>query len=298
MILLTGASGFIGKHILKKLIEKVGKDNVVAFTSTPINDCKYVLHNNYEFNDDFFENSEFTNIKSVIHAGAFTPKSGSESNKVSESFTNINSTLKLIEALPISVENFIFLSTLDVYSISNEKIAEESQVNPVSLYGLSKLYCERMLESWAKEKNKQLSILRIGHVYGPGEEMYKKIIPVTMNRLLDNMSPQIWGEGNELRSFIYIDDVVKMIIKSLEVIKYEGPINIVSQTAASIKEIVETIIEISGVDISPDYIESNAKPRDLVFDNTKMKKILDVETFNLKNGLMNEWSYMKKIHAK
>jgi len=298
MILLTGASGFIGKHILKKLIEKVGKDNVVAFTSTPINDCKYVLHNNYKFNDDFFENSEFTNIKSVIHAGAFTPKSGSESNKVSESFTNINSTLKLIEALPISVENFIFLSTLDVYSISNEKIAEESQVNPVSLYGLSKLYCERMLESWAKEKNKQLSILRIGHVYGPGEEMYKKIIPVTMNRLLDNMSPQIWGEGNELRSFIYIDDVVKMIIKSLEVIKYEGPINIVSQTAASIKEIVETIIEISGVDISPDYIESNAKPRDLVFDNTKMKKILDVETFNLKNGLMNEWSYMKKIHAK
>ena len=57
--------------------------------------------------------------------------------------------------------------------------------------------------------------LRIGHVYGPGEEEYKKVIPITIKKILDNKPLQLWGDGSDLRSFIFIDDVVNSIVKSL-----------------------------------------------------------------------------------
>lgn len=295
MILVTGATGFIGKHLLDTLVQKEGKENVLAFGSKPIVNVDYLLHNNYKIKPGFFENEGYNNLKTIIHAGAYTPKNGSEANDINKSFSNIESTFNLINALPDSVEHFIFLSTLDVYGECDTILNEQSYVNPVSLYAQSKRYCEQMIEAWAINKNKNISILRIGHVFGPGEEAYKKIIPVTISRLLKNMAPQIWGEGNDLRSFIYIDNVVELIIKSLAVNTYEGPVNIVSERAITINALVNLLIEISGLKIKPEHLPSNAKVRNLVFDASKMKRLLGAEFTDLKKGLTGEWNYMNNL---
>jgi len=293
MLLLTGASGFIGKHLLLLLIEKYGKENIICLTSHPISECRYLLHNNYHFENDFFVENGFENIETIIHAGAFTPKKGSEANNVQLSNSNIFNTSKLLNATLPNIKKFIYLSTLDVYD--NEAVISENTLEkPVSLYGYSKLYSEKMVESWGKEYNKSVQVLRIGHVYGPGEEAYQKIIPVTINNILLQNPIQIWGTGEELRSFIYIKDIVTAIINSIDLKEDVGVINLVGSTPISINDLVNTIKLISNKEITIEKISTEKKGRDLVFDSSKMNTFLLKKETYLEEGLKEEFEYMKK----
>lgn len=294
MILLTGATGFIGCHLLNALVEKFGKDNVLSLTSVPNSQSQYLLHNNYQFNRSFFADNGYADkIKIIIHAGAFTPKSVADANKWKECNSNIHNTEKLLDAELPALEKVIFMSTIDVYGKA-ELLSETSPIDPISLYGWSKLYCEKLIEAWSKAANKQYQILRVGHVYGPGEEAYKKIIPITISKIIAGQSLQMWGEGNELRSFIYIDDLVKAIIASINLDNQNGPINLVSGTSISIKQLVEKLIEISKKPVTIEKVEASAQPRDMVFDNTKMNALLTQEV-SLDEGLTSEWNYMMNL---
>ena len=175
MILLTGATGFVGGHLLDALVDTFGSENIVALTSKPITKCRFLLHNGYSYVDDFFIKTDFADIDTIIHAGAFIPKSGAESNDILNCNSNILSTTRLITSTLHKIQKFIFLSTIDVYGCANT-ITEDTVTEPISLYGYSKLYCEKLITIWATQKSLNHQILRIGHVYGPGEEKYKKII--------------------------------------------------------------------------------------------------------------------------
>lgn len=293
MLLLTGASGFIGKHLLSLLIEKNGKANTVCLTSQPITECKYLLHNNYHFESDFFVKNGFQNIDTIIHAGAFTPKKGSEANNIQLSNSNIFNTNKLLNATLPNLKKIIYISTLDVYD--NESIISENTLEkPASLYGHSKLYSEKIVESWGKENNKSVQILRIGHVYGPGEEAYQKIIPATIQNILAKKPIQIWGTGEELRSFIYIKDIVTAIVNSINLKEDAGVINLVGNRSISINDLVNIIKQISNEDVTIEKIPAEKKGRDFVFDSSKMNTFLLPKETSLEEGLKEEFEYMKK----
>jgi UDP-glucose 4-epimerase len=295
MILLTGASGFIGSALLDKLIDKYGAANILALTSSPIDKCRYLLHNNYNISPDSFINSDFDNIDTIIHAGAFTPKQSTEANEYLKCNSNIINTEVLLKLGFPNLKRFIFLSTLDVYALS-DIIDEDSLVAPVSLYGHSKVYCEKMITSWANKENVLHQILRIGHVYGPGEEHYQKAIPVMIKKILNKESIQIFGSGEDIRSFIYIDNVIVAIIRSLDLEVFDGPINIVSGKQINIKSLAQLLIQTADVDINLEFIENhNTSRRDIIFDNSKMKRYLLSEETDLSVGLKNEYKYMKSL---
>src|SRR5689334_20381319 len=109
MILVTGVSGFIGKHLLAALVREYGKDNVVALTSKPTSMCPYILHQNYTFDTDYFVKKGYLSIRTIIHAGAFTPKGTSESNDWKQSFSNINNTQKVLQLQLPELQKFVFL---------------------------------------------------------------------------------------------------------------------------------------------------------------------------------------------
>lgn len=297
MILLTGASGFIGRHLLSALIHTYGKENVLALTSAPVEGCQYLLHNNYTFHPEYLtENKIAAQTDTIIHAGAFTPKTGNRANDWSACNSNIFSTHQLLSAGLPALKKVIYLSTLDVYG-SDEIISENSPVQPLSLYGESKLYSEKMIAAWAEEVHKTYQILRVGHVYGPGEEAYQKIIPVTINKLLQNERPQIWGTGDEVRSFIYITDIVSAILEAIKLSENAGVINITGGNKITVNELVNKLVLLNGKNLHPERIQSGTKGRDLIFDNTKMKKLLLPEETPFDTGLFEEWQYMKKLKA-
>lgn len=297
MILLTGASGFIGKHLLAALIERYGKDNVIALTSAPLTGANYMLHHDYSFGDDYFLTTNFgDHIHTVIHAGAFTPKSGKQANEIKKCNSNIFTADKLLSAHLPGLEKIIYLSTLDIYGQS-DVISENSLIQPVSLYGESKWYVEKMVSAWANTNNKTHQILRVGHVYGPGEEVYQKIIPVTINKLLKGELLQIWGTGNEVRSFIYIKDIVSAILQAVELTISIGPVNLVGDQKITITGLVNKLVALSGKKTSIELIPVDVPGRNLVFDNSKMKEFLLSHETLLDEGLEEEWKYMKNLQA-
>lgn len=294
MILVTGATGFIGRHLMKGLINKYGKDNILALTSRPIEGCAYLLHRDYTFQQGFFVNAGFSKIDTIIHAGAFIPKQAAEVNDLLSCNRNIFNTSVLLNAEFPQLNKFIFISTVDVYG-TNDLISEESIPDPVSLYGHSKLYCEKMVGAWANNSGVTCQILRLGHVYGAGEEAYQKIIPITFRRLRNREEISLWGSGDELRSFIYVDDVVTAILNSLALQRSIGVVNIAGSERISINDLLNKLILISGINSEIVRVPHETSGRHLIFDNSKMKKYLLEKETPMNEGLMAEWRCMQDL---
>lgn len=290
-ILLTGASGFIGGKLLAALIEKYGSNAVIALTSKKITGVNCLIYKS--FSDFGLDSDCFNEITHVIHAGAFIPKDAQQANNINMCFESINYTKVFLSYEFKSLLKLINISTIDVYASIEDELSEGSKVEPVSLYGSSKLYCEEMVKAFSAQRNISYMNLRIGHVYGPGEEKYKKVLPVAIKNIIENNPVELWGDGSDLRSFIFIEDVIESILNSLEVSEENLDINVVSGNSVSIHDLLHKIIEVSGKQVQLHKRSSNHKKRDLVFDNSLLLKILLKEETDLMQGLKIEYDYIK-----
>ena len=293
-VLLTGATGFIGNQILLSLIKKYGAESVVVLSSSKIASVNCVVYrsvHNFET-----EEGAFDDITHLIHAGAFTPKDASQADDMAACSSNIEYTKNLLSHKFKALSRILNLSTLDVYAPTADKLSENSLVRPISLYGSSKLYCEEMVKSFSERRNTSFINLRIGHVYGPGEEKYKKVLPIAIENILNDKQVELWGDGSDLRSFIFIDDVIESIMNALIVLKSNIDINVTSGKAVSILELLNTLKSVSSKSIKIKSRESNHAKRNLVFDNAfLLQTVLKKET-DLEYGLKVEYEYMKSIH--
>jgi UDP-glucose 4-epimerase len=289
-ILITGAGGFVGSHLLAKAALIFGSENVVALTSKEIPGYKCIISE--QQNLTALNNQVFSDIEVLIHAGAFTPKNAQQANCVDSCNQNITYTAQLLGFSFDSLKKVLYTSTLDVYGESN-CISESTETKPSTLYGASKLYCEHMIRAFGVNRGISTQVLRLGHIYGPGEEKYQKMLPLTIkNVLLDNLV-EIWGDGTELRSFIYIDDVISSIINAIEFNEEVGVINVVGGISQSIRELVERIIALSGKSIEISFRETASRGKDFVFDNRLLKRTLLEKETDFESGLEIEYRYMK-----
>jgi UDP-glucose 4-epimerase len=285
---MTGTSGFIGSRLLQTARAMYG-DNVTAFSSHPSEGNHIVYANRTDFSLAPAELALVEDANVLIHAGAFIPKCGTEANQIKSCNSNIAFTEELL-ALPWrNLKKIIFLSTVDVYNNFDCPISEATLTVPTTLYGMSKLYCERMMSLHAAERGIAIQVLRIGHVYGPGEEQYVKVIPKAIERIIAGGDVELWGEGEELRSFIYISDVVTAILKAVELQEEPGVINVVGGNVISIRDLLEKLIAIGGRQTKIVQQEFSGTRRDLVFDNTKLKRYLLPEESDFTTGLKMEF---------
>jgi UDP-glucose 4-epimerase len=295
-MIITGTSGFIGSRLLQAARAFYGND-VTSFSSLPAEGSQIVYRDIEDFGLNPDELALVHETEVLIHAGAFTPKKGIDANQLAGCNRNIAFTEKLL-ALPFSrLKKIIFLSTIDVYANVEGNVSEDSPTLPATLYGLSKLYCERMVTSYAATHGFDSQVLRIGHVYGPGEEKYSKVLPKAIKSIVSGEDVELWGEGTELRSFIYIDDVVTSILKAVQLQEQVGVINVVSGNAISIRDLLKKLIIIGGRHTGIVQREFSGVTRDLVFDNTKLRHFLLPEESDFTTGLQTEFSHIEKLNV-
>lgn len=291
-IVITGTSGFIGSRVLQTARAMYG-DSVTGFSSRPSEGNHIVYANRTDFSLAPAELALVEDAEVLIHAGAFTPKCGAEANQIKSCNSNIAFTEELL-ALPWrNLKKIIFLSTLDVYANFDGPISEATLTVPTTLYGMSKLYGELMMNLYAVERGISIQVLRIGHVFGPGEEKYAKIIPKAIERIVAGKDVELWGEGKELRSFIYISDVVTAILKAAELQEEPGIINVVGGNAISIRDLLEKLIAIGGRKTDIVQRELSVPSRDIIFDNTKLKRYLLPEESDFTTGLKREFRHVE-----
>jgi UDP-glucose 4-epimerase len=300
--LVTGATGFLGRHLIERLISAGAHVTATVRPSTrptfsrPVDIIECPLE---ALTSRSFEHHA-AGFDFVFHLAGFTPKALGEANNVSSTYTaNLNGTRRLLETVPTIRDRLVIASAVDVYGPNTGSIRETSPLAPLNLYAASKLFCESLARTFAAQRNWRLSILRYGHMYGPGEERYQKLIPVTIARLLTGQQPFVTGGGLERRDLLYVTDAIEATVRASSK-HLESPIvlNIVRGQSVEVRQIVRLLTELCNQAYSVIDNPAAGPARNLAFDNRAMISALgDWNFVSLRTGLAEEIQHVRSMLA-
>ncbi|MEM3437330.1 MAG: SDR family oxidoreductase [Nitrososphaerales archaeon] len=256
-ILVTGGAGFIGSHIIDRLLQEGFEVIVLDNLSTGrITNIKHHLKNkNFQLiKGDIREENvvrrALKGVEAVIHEAAISSVEESIKNPIKTNDVNVNGTLNLLNlSVKEGVKRFIFASSASVYGDLNPPLNEDFQPKPMSPYAVSKLSGEYYCKVFHKIYGLETICLRYFNVYGPRQKnnQYSSVIVNFIDNIKKNKPPVIFGDGLQTRDFIYISDVVEASIIALKSKEGIGEVfNIATGKPTTINELAQIIIEIKG----------------------------------------------------
>ena len=279
-ILITGSSGFIGKNLVDNLLSeyeivglsKKGEKSKINRITKDINEIT---------------SKDFKNIFCVIHLAAITDP------KICEDFpdqcitTNVLGTQKILEASRKNNCKVVYASTSHVYGIPKKvPISETASTSPTSIYAGSKLAGEVLCESYQKQFNMDISIVRIFSVYGPKSNNHC-VLPSIVKQMKNSNIIKL-GNINSKRDFIFISDIIDAFKIILKNINGFNVYNVGAEKSYSIKEICKKVEKLYGKKIIiKNNLEQNRKidAKNIISNSTKLKKLGWKSKITLDEGL-------------
>ncbi len=229
--LVTGGAGFIGSHLINRLLEEGG--NVTTIDNLTTGFKKNIPSEATFIKGDCGDHKVYRKIKkkkfdAIFHIAGQSSGEVSFDDPIYDINSNTSSTILLLKfALKIGCKRFIFASTMSVYGVkSNSPVKESSKTFPESFYGISKLASENYLRIFENYGIKYTS-LRLFNVYGPGQNMTnlrQGMVSIFMSQLINLGKIHVKGSSSRYRDFIYIDDVVEYFYRCLNNNKSKGKI--------------------------------------------------------------------------
>jgi nucleoside-diphosphate-sugar epimerase len=293
-LLITGVSGFIGSHFLRKVVE--GKEEIVCISRNPAkiatrNPGKRIRIIKWDISsmDEYHTlrlNSELEGITHAFHIAGLMPNHINRNNANLFYLHNLTGTINLIKSLTGSIRWFCFLSTIDVYGSSPQNpIRETTLTAPGTYYGTSKLAAEDFLRVYCEKNNIKLAILRTTQVYGPQDTSAKKLIPASVKRALQGEPIEIYGKGNDERDYLYAEDLAEALLSAKES-EAEGIFNIATGTSHTILDVVEKIMNITDSSCPVSFKPAVKAKSQLCFDLKYSQEKLGFKArINLDDGL-------------
>jgi UDP-glucose 4-epimerase len=249
-ILLTGATGFIGRHVLARLRQT--HDEVIAVGRRPLD---------VPPERGAFLACDLTSLESaaaletvqpdvVVHLAALMPRASPPQESLEENLTvNVLGLANLVRCCR-QASYFIYVSSVDVYGPPEYlPMDEKHPTQPATYYGATKLAAEKIVQVHCREAGSRLLILRPSQTYGPGEPPVK-LIPQTIARVVAGQAPVLYGNGSDCRDYIHVADVAESIARAVTA-RPAGTLNLVSGTSRSIAEVVDTVLQVSGLGLAP-----------------------------------------------
>ena len=271
-VLVTGGAGFIGSHLVDRLLAK-------GFEVTVLDDFSAGRIENISCHRDVREfhlvrgdvrdvglvKKVVEDVDGVFHEAALVDVSLSVEDPVLFNEVNVVGTLNLLKAcLDSDVKRFVFASSAAVYGDSKPAKKKESMLSkPISPYGVSKLAAENYVRVFNELYGLETTSLRYFNVYGPRQSFtsnYSGVITAFISRLLNDLPPIIHGDGKQSRDFVHVDDVVSANMLALESQNAVGEIfNIASGTGITVYELAKILRQITNTEHSrPIFTERRA----------------------------------------
>ena len=313
-ILVAGGGGFIGGHLAKSLVSRghdvrvvdvkpleqwyqrtEGAENIVA---------------NLEEKDACFSASEgcdeVYNLACNMGGMGFI-----ENNKALCMLSILINTHLLMAAKEFQIKKYLYSSSACVYaadkqtdtSVTALKEADAYPAMPEDGYGWEKLFSERMCKHFEEDFGMEVRVVRFHNVYGPDGTWRggREKAPAALSRKIieakesGNLKIEVWGDGEQTRSFMYIDDCITGIDKLMES-DFSDPINLGRSELVSINQLIDIISEIAGVEVerehnldAPQGVRGRNSDNSLILDKLKWEPEVDLRT-----GLAKTYAWIEE----
>lgn len=305
-VLITGVAGLLGSRLADWVVENepdafvVGIDDLSGGYIENVNE--FVQFNKLDIStsatqlDELFQKHQFD---VVYHFAAYAAEALSPFIRSYNYTNNLLATSNLINAsIKYGVSRFVFTSTMAVYGDGTPPFSEESPRNPIDPYGIAKMACEMDLEIAGVQHGLDWCIIRPHNMYGAKQNIwdsYRNVLGIWMYKKLHDQPFTIFGDGEQVRAFSYIDDSVEHLWRAgWEPQCSKQIINLGGINHVSIKEAAHTLAEVVGgaeiVHLPPRHEVKYAYPT--------YQKSIDLLGFehktNLYDGLSKMWEWAKQ----
>ncbi len=303
-VLVTGGAGFVGSHIVERLLAESAQIRIpihkrpCIFKNKSIETIKADLT---QYEDCL---AAVKGVDYVFHAaGAVGAASVSATDSMGAITTNLVLTARILHAAwTENVERILIYSSSTGYPAADYPIKEEmwnEEPHPAYFgYGWMRRYLEKLGEFVASKSNTKVAIVRPSAVYGRKDNFDTKtghVIPSLIRRAVEKENPfVVWGTGNEVRDFLHVSDLAEASLLMLEKYATADPVNIGYGKTFTIKEIVYLILKASHHH-NADVVFDSSKPTTIPYralDISKAQMVLGFEPkISLEEGLMDTVAY-------
>ncbi len=297
--MITGVSGFIGTHLVSR-IKELGYKVILVDKIKPKNfsSCSHMSF----ISCDITKENELKKLKNIkgpiilIHLASYVPHVPSEEEKAIDDIfeVNIKGIINILNNFKNRLSKVCYVSTLEVYGTPVYlPIDENHPTNPVSFYGISKLCAEHYLRIFCWRNHIPFVVLRFSTIYGPGEN-YDRAIPNFIKSAIKNAPILLYGDGSDMRDYLYVDDAVEALLFSIKKRNIQGIFNIASGNGYKIKDAAKTIIKLCNAESKIKSCDRKKKYYNLIFDISNARKNLDfMPRIKLREGLLKEIEWFK-----
>lgn len=295
-ILVTGGSGFIGSHLIKRLLED---DHVVInldLEETPMLNNRYYKYVKGSVLDFQLLDQIIQKIDLVFHLASVVGVKNVLNNPVETAKTSIIGTEYIMSLASKYKKKVVYTSTSEVYGKNSTVPLKENDdaifgntTNSRWIYAHSKSISEMIALQYHKKENLQLTIIRPFNVVGPGQlPTSGMVLPVFIDKALKNEEIIIYGDGSQIRCFTHLDDVINVFIKLIKQGHFNGEVynvgnnnqQTINNVASLIKKITNSKSNINYIPYEEAYGVGFEEVPVRVPDNSKIKNLLGDKILN------------------
>lgn len=309
-VLITGVAGLIGSQLAKYIhnlnpkVEIVGIDslqggwvqNVDTYVKFYVRD---LAKDSVE--DIFFKHRPLY----VFHCAAFAAEGLSIFSREHTYKNNVLPTANIVNCcINFPVKRLVFTSSMAVYGERKDRDFQESDIPlPIDPYGIAKLACEMDIQSAGKSHDLDWCIIRPHNVYGPNQNIwdpYRNVLGIWMKKILSGENPEIYGDGEQVRAFTFISDILPCLWQAATSPRASREIiNLGGTTKISINQAAAIFQKITGTEIPFEYKSPRFEVKVAVPTSEKSVDLLGFGTETpLECGIRQMWEWAQKNYCK
>jgi UDP-glucose 4-epimerase len=290
-ILVTGGNGFIGRHIVRELWSR-GLEVVAFDTVPPKETLKGVHYATGTVMDEISLGKRLKGCDAVFHLAAVLGVRRADENLLYCLHVNLEGTIKVLNACVMNqVPRVLITSSSEIFGdITNSKVSETAPFNPKSGYAVSKLAAEHYAEAFRREFGIDYNIVRFFNIYGPGQ-VAEFVVPRFARMVQQGIAPRIYGDGEQVRSFCYIEDAARGTVDAfLNDRARNEALNIGNdREPISVKDLAGKVVTKLGSDLEPIHVpfaeSDRAHGREIFYRVPDISKISELIGYEPKISL-------------
>ena len=305
-VLVTGGAGFIGSHIVEALVRRGDRVRVVDDLSTGDEKNLAAVGSKIEFLrgnlcDESIASAAVRDMEIVFHEAALASVPRSVERPLDTHANCTTATLMILDqARRAKVRRFVYAASSSAYGNLPKPAKQETDpCQPLSPYAAAKLAGEMYCQSFYQSYGLETVCLRYFNVFGPRQDPnspYSAVIPLFISKMIKGIPPTVYGDGEQSRDFVYIQNVVDVNLLAAQAKAAPGKVfNVGCGTSFNLLQLIAGLNRILGIDLKPKF--EAARPgdvRDSLADISAARSVLGyVPQIDLEQGLQRTVEYFR-----